>query len=133
VGHTSRSSSLLRRKVSLAMVSQTGFKTGGGATMGHARGIIMEVTCSLFGRSRFFFVLSFGLVPQSVLVRNLLSLIYSCRFACAWIRSFLTSLVLDALLPEFTRPSISPGRARVQNKQTPRFIGLSAERIVRFS
>jgi hypothetical protein len=42
-GHASRSSSLLGVKVSLARVSQSGLKTGGGATTGGARGIIVEV------------------------------------------------------------------------------------------
>jgi hypothetical protein len=44
VGHTSRSSSLLGVEASLAMVSRSGLKTGGGATMGGARGTIAEVT-----------------------------------------------------------------------------------------
>jgi hypothetical protein len=43
VGHASRSSSLLHVKASLARVSQSGLKTGGGATMGGARGTIAEV------------------------------------------------------------------------------------------
>jgi hypothetical protein len=43
VGHTSRSSGLLRVEVSLARVFQFGLKTGGGATTGGARGTIMEV------------------------------------------------------------------------------------------
>jgi hypothetical protein len=43
VGHASRSSSLLGVKASLAMVFQSGLKTGGGATMGGARGTIVEV------------------------------------------------------------------------------------------
>jgi hypothetical protein len=43
VGHTSRSSTLLDVKASLARVSQSGLKTGGGATTGGARGIIAEV------------------------------------------------------------------------------------------
>jgi hypothetical protein len=47
VGHTSRSSGLLRLKVSRARVSQSGLKTGGGATAGGARDIIVEVTWSL--------------------------------------------------------------------------------------
>jgi hypothetical protein len=42
-GHTSRSSDLLSVEVSLARVFQSGMKTGGGATMGGARGIIAEV------------------------------------------------------------------------------------------
>jgi hypothetical protein len=44
VGHTSRSSGLLRLKVSHARVSQCGLKTGGDATASGARGTIMEVT-----------------------------------------------------------------------------------------
>jgi hypothetical protein len=44
VGHTSRSSSLLGVKASLARVSQSGLKTGGGATTGGERGTIAEVT-----------------------------------------------------------------------------------------
>jgi hypothetical protein len=44
VGHTSRSSSLLGVKASLARVSQSGLKTDGGATTGGARGTIAEVT-----------------------------------------------------------------------------------------
>jgi hypothetical protein len=43
VGHVSRSSGLLRVKASLARVSQSGLKTGGGATAGGARGTITEV------------------------------------------------------------------------------------------
>jgi hypothetical protein len=43
VGHVSRSSGLLRVKTSLARVSQSGLKTGGGATTGGACGTIMEV------------------------------------------------------------------------------------------
>jgi hypothetical protein len=38
-----RSSGLLRMEVSLARVSQSGLKTGGGATTGGARGTIVEV------------------------------------------------------------------------------------------
>jgi hypothetical protein len=43
VGHTSRSSSLLHMEASLARVSQSGLKTGGGATVGGARRTIAEV------------------------------------------------------------------------------------------
>jgi hypothetical protein len=43
VGHASRSSSLLSVEASLARVSQSGLKTGGGATTGGARGTIAEV------------------------------------------------------------------------------------------
>jgi hypothetical protein len=43
VGLASRSSSLLGMEVSLAKVSQSGFKTGEGATTGGARGTIIEV------------------------------------------------------------------------------------------
>jgi hypothetical protein len=43
VEHASRSSSLLGIEPSLAMVFQSGLKTGGGATTGSARGIIAEV------------------------------------------------------------------------------------------
>jgi hypothetical protein len=43
VGHTSRFSGLLRVEASLARVSQSGLKTGGGATVGGARGTIAEV------------------------------------------------------------------------------------------
>jgi hypothetical protein len=42
-GHTSRSSSLLGVETSLARVSQSGLKTGGGATTGGARDTITEV------------------------------------------------------------------------------------------
>jgi hypothetical protein len=42
-GHTSRSSGLLGVEASLARVSQFGLKTGGGTTMGGARGIITDV------------------------------------------------------------------------------------------
>jgi hypothetical protein len=41
-GHTSRSSGLLGVEASLARVSQSGLKTGGGATMGGARGTIAK-------------------------------------------------------------------------------------------
>jgi hypothetical protein len=43
VGHASRSSSLLDVEASLARVSQSDHKTGGGATTGGARGTIAEV------------------------------------------------------------------------------------------
>jgi hypothetical protein len=43
VEHMSRSSGLLGMEASLAMVSQSGLKTGGGATVGGARGTIAEV------------------------------------------------------------------------------------------
>jgi hypothetical protein len=43
VRHTSRSSGLLHVEASLARVSQSGLKTGGGATVGGARGTIVEV------------------------------------------------------------------------------------------
>jgi hypothetical protein len=41
--HTSRSSGLLRVEASLTRVSQSGLKTGGGATTGGVRGTIAEV------------------------------------------------------------------------------------------
>jgi hypothetical protein len=43
VGHTSRSSALLRMEVSLGRVSQSGFKTDGGAMTGGVRDIIVKV------------------------------------------------------------------------------------------
>jgi hypothetical protein len=42
-GHALRSSSLLGIEASLARVSQSGLKTGGGTTTGGARGTITEV------------------------------------------------------------------------------------------
>jgi hypothetical protein len=42
-GHASRSSSLLGMEASLARVSQSGLKTGGGATAGGAHDTIVEV------------------------------------------------------------------------------------------
>jgi hypothetical protein len=42
-GHALRSSGLLHVEVSLARVFQSGLKIGGGATMGGARGTIVEV------------------------------------------------------------------------------------------
>jgi hypothetical protein len=42
-GHASRSSGLLHVEASLARVSQSGLKTGGGATTGGTRGTIVEV------------------------------------------------------------------------------------------
>jgi hypothetical protein len=42
--HASRSSGLLRVKVSLARIFQSGLKTDGGAMMGGACGTIAEVT-----------------------------------------------------------------------------------------
>jgi hypothetical protein len=42
-GHTLRSSGLLGMEASLARVSQSGLKTGGGTTGGGARGTITEV------------------------------------------------------------------------------------------
>jgi hypothetical protein len=43
VGHASRSSGLLHVEASLARVSQSGLKIGGGSTTGGARGTIAEV------------------------------------------------------------------------------------------
>jgi hypothetical protein len=43
MGHPLKSSGLLRVEASLARVSQSGLKTGGGATMGDARDTIAEV------------------------------------------------------------------------------------------
>jgi hypothetical protein len=43
VGHTSRSSGLLSVEASLAWVSESGLKTGGGMTVGGACGTIVEV------------------------------------------------------------------------------------------
>jgi hypothetical protein len=43
VGHGSRSSDLVHVEASLARVSQSGLKTGGGATTGGAHGTITEV------------------------------------------------------------------------------------------
>jgi hypothetical protein len=43
VGHVSRSSGLLDVEASLARVSQSGLKTGGGTTTGGARGTIVKV------------------------------------------------------------------------------------------
>jgi hypothetical protein len=43
VGHASRSSGLLYMEASLARVSQSGLKTGGGTTTGGACGTIAEV------------------------------------------------------------------------------------------
>jgi hypothetical protein len=43
VGHASRSSGLVRVEASLARVSQSSLKTGGGTTVGGARGTITEV------------------------------------------------------------------------------------------
>jgi hypothetical protein len=54
VGHASNSSSLLGVQASLARVSQSGLKNGGGATMGGARDTIAKVaseaSCSWTGR-----------------------------------------------------------------------------------
>jgi hypothetical protein len=44
VGHTSRSSGLLRLEASGTRVFRSGLKTGGGATMGDACDIFTEVT-----------------------------------------------------------------------------------------
>jgi hypothetical protein len=43
VGHASRSSDLLYVEASLDRVSQSGLKTGGGATAGGARNTITEI------------------------------------------------------------------------------------------
>jgi hypothetical protein len=43
VRHMSRSSGLLHVEASLARISQSGLKTGGGMTAGGARGTIAEV------------------------------------------------------------------------------------------
>jgi hypothetical protein len=50
VEHASRSSGLLLMEASLARVSQSGLKTGGGATPVGARGTIMEVVSEASGR-----------------------------------------------------------------------------------
>jgi hypothetical protein len=42
-GHASRSNDFLHVKASLPRVSQSGLKTGGGATAGGARGTIAEI------------------------------------------------------------------------------------------
>jgi hypothetical protein len=42
-GHASRSSGLLGMEASQARVSQSGLKTGGGASTGGARGTIIEI------------------------------------------------------------------------------------------
>jgi hypothetical protein len=42
-GHASRSSGMLGMEASLARVSQSGLKIGGDATIGGARGTIVEV------------------------------------------------------------------------------------------
>jgi hypothetical protein len=47
VGHASRSSSLVHVGASLARVSQSGLKTGGGVMMGGARDTIVEVASEL--------------------------------------------------------------------------------------
>jgi hypothetical protein len=47
MGHVSRSSGLLRVEASLTRISQSGLKTGGGATMGGARSTIAEVTLEI--------------------------------------------------------------------------------------
>jgi hypothetical protein len=44
VGHASRSSGLLHVEASQARVSCSGLKTGGGVTVGGARGTIAKVT-----------------------------------------------------------------------------------------
>jgi hypothetical protein len=44
VGHTSRSSGLLRVEASLTRVSESRLKTDGGATTDGVRGTIVEVT-----------------------------------------------------------------------------------------
>jgi hypothetical protein len=46
-GHASRSSGLLCEEASLARVSQSGLKTGGGAMAGGARGTIAEVVSEI--------------------------------------------------------------------------------------
>jgi hypothetical protein len=71
VGHTSRSSGLLRVEVSLARVSQSGLKTGGGTTMGGACGTIMEVVSEASKRRT---------CQYDRLRRTLLP--YLCRFQC---------------------------------------------------
>jgi hypothetical protein len=47
MGHASRSGGLLHLEASHARVSQSGLKTGGGATVGGARGTIAEVASGL--------------------------------------------------------------------------------------
>jgi hypothetical protein len=46
VGHTSRSSGLLHLETNWANVSQSGLRTGEGATMGVVRGINAEIVWS---------------------------------------------------------------------------------------
>jgi hypothetical protein len=79
VEHASRSSVLLRVEVSWARVSQSGLKTGGGATVGGARGTIEDVA-SRSSRRQWVdaidyvgpcypcFVIFFILVPRDVIV-----------------------------------------------------------------
>jgi hypothetical protein len=50
MGHASKSSGFLHVKASLARVSQSGLKTGGGTTAGGARGIITDVASEASGR-----------------------------------------------------------------------------------
>jgi hypothetical protein len=42
-GHVSRSSGLIHVEANLARVSQSGLKTGGGTTVGGARGTVVKV------------------------------------------------------------------------------------------
>jgi hypothetical protein len=46
MGHALRFSGLLHVKANRGRISQFGLKTGGGVTMGGARGIIIEITSS---------------------------------------------------------------------------------------
>jgi hypothetical protein len=47
VGHTSRSTDLLRVEASLVRISQSTMKTGGGETMGGTRGTIAKVASEI--------------------------------------------------------------------------------------
>jgi hypothetical protein len=46
MGHALKYSGFLHVEASRAIVSQSGLKTGGGVTVGGARGTIMEITWS---------------------------------------------------------------------------------------
>jgi hypothetical protein len=71
VGHASRSSSLLRVEASLARVSQSSLKTGGGAMTSGAHGTIVEVASEASRRQ---------MGRCDGLHRTLLP--YLCRFKC---------------------------------------------------
>jgi hypothetical protein len=65
-GHALRSSSLLGVEASQARVSQSGLKTGGGATAGGARGTIMEVASE--ASYKFYIIIVYNTITEATTI-----------------------------------------------------------------